>query len=147
MKRLNSIITSLTPDKGIKRFVKFCVVGLSGVVVNMFFLWFFTEILKLFYLLSSPLAIELSILNNFILNDFWTWRDRGKPGKMNYFKRMVQYHISVSVSAVIANIFLLWFLTEVFHFYYLLSNLLGITVGTLLNYFINDRWTFRYQQS
>jgi dolichol-phosphate mannosyltransferase len=145
--RINSIITSLTLDKGIKRFVKFCVVGLSGVGVNMFFLWFFTEILKLFYLLSSPLAIELSILNNFILNDLWTWRDRRKPGKLNYFKRMVQYHISVSVSAVIANIFLLWFLTEIFHLYYLFSNLLGIVAGTLLNYFINDRWTFRYQQS
>jgi dolichol-phosphate mannosyltransferase len=147
MNRLNSIISSLFWDKEVRRFLKFCVVGLSGVGVNMFFLWFFTEILKIFYLFSSPLAIELSVLNNFVLNDLWTWRDRGRPGKMNYFKRMVQYHISVSVSAIIANIFLLWFLTEIFHFYYLLSNLLGIAAGAVLNYFINDRWTFRYQQS
>jgi putative flippase GtrA len=58
---------------------------------------------------------------------------------------MVQYHISVSVSAIIVNIFFLWFLTEIFHFYYLLSNFLGIVAGAVLNYFINDRWTFRYQ--
>lgn len=146
MNRLNSIITLLFWDKEVRRFLKFCVVGLAGVGVNMFFLWFFTEIIKIFYLFSSPLAIELSILNNFILNDIWTWRDRGRPGKLNYFKRMVQYHISVSISAIIANIFLLWFLTEIFHFYYLLSNLFGIAAGAVLNYFINDRWTFRYQK-
>lgn len=147
MNRLNSIISSLIWDKEIRRFLKFCVVGLSGVGVNMFFLWFFTEIVKIFYLFSSPLAIELSIMNNFILNDLWTWKDRKTPGKLNYLKRMVQYHISVSVSAILANIFLLWFFTEVFHLYYLFSNLFGIAAGVLLNYFINDRWTFRHQKS
>lgn len=147
MNRFNSIMSSLFWDKEVRRFLKFFVVGLSGFVVNMFFLWFFTEVLKIFYLFSSPLAIELSILNNFILNDFWTWRDRGRSGKLNYFKRMVQYHISVSVSAIMVNIFFLWFLTEVFHFYYLLSNFWGIAAGAVLNYFINDRWTFRYKQS
>lgn len=147
MNKLNSIISSLTWGQEIRRFLKFCLVGISGVGVNMFFLWFFTEVVRIFYLFASPLAIELSILNNFILNDFWTWRDRGGPGKLNYFKRMVQYHISVSVSAIIANIFLLWFLTEIFNLYYLFSNLFGIAAGTLLNYFINDRWTFKKQRS
>lgn len=143
MNKLNSMISSVTWGRESRRFLKFCVVGLSGVGVNMFFLWFFTEIVRFFYLFSSPLAIELSILSNFILNDRWTWRDRTTAGKLNYVKRMVQYHISVSVSAVIANIFLLWFLTEFLHLYYLFSNLFGIAAGTLLNYFINDRWTFR----
>lgn len=147
MSRLSSIISSLVWDKERRRFLRFCVVGLSGVGINMFFLWFFTEVFKVFYLFSSPLAIELSIINNFVLNDLWTWRDRKRPGKLNYLKRMVQYHISASVSAILANIFLLWFLTEVFHLYYLFSNLFGIAAGTLLNYFINDRWTFRSEKS
>ena len=147
MSRLNSVISSLIWDKGVRRFAKFCVVGLSGIVVNMFFLWFFTEVVKIFYLFSSFLAIELSIMNNFILNELWTWRDRKSSGRLNYLKRMVQYHISVSISAILANIFLLWFLTEFFHLYYLFSNLFGIAAGVLLNYFINDRWTFRVQKS
>ena len=139
-------IHSLTQKDEIRRFVKFCLVGGSGVLVNMFFLWFFTEKAKFYYLLSSLIAIEISVLGNYVLNDLWTWHDRGKEGKTEYFKRMLQYHISSSV-AILANLSILWLLTELAHIYYLISNLFGILCGTFLNYFLNDRWTFRHRRT
>lgn len=111
----------------------------------MFFLWFFTETIKMYYLFSSLIAIELSIMNNYVLNDFWTWHDRGKEGKVEYFKRMFQYHLA-SGTALVANISILWFLTEIVHIHYLLSNVFGILAGTFLNFLLNDRWTFRYKK-
>ena len=47
------------------RFFKFCIVGLSGIVVSESVLWFFTEIKSLFYLISAVLSTELAIINNF----------------------------------------------------------------------------------
>jgi putative flippase GtrA len=143
---LHAKISSLIQEKEIKRFVKFCLVGALGFLVNMFFLWFFTETLKVYYLFSSLIAIELSILSNYVLNNLWTWYDRGKEGRVEYFKRMGQYHISAS-AGLLTNIAILWFLTEVLHIYYLFSNAVGILAGTFLNFFFNDRWTFRYRKN
>lgn len=142
---MNFRIPSLVQDRKLQRFVKFCLVGASGFLVNMFFLWFCTEILKLYYLFSSLIAIELSMINNYVLNDFWTWHDRGKEGRKEYFKRMLQYHLSTS-AGFLTNISILWFLTEIVHVYYLFSNVFGILAGGLLNFFLNDRWTFRHKK-
>ena len=92
------------------------------------------------------MAIELSIVSNYVLNDLWTWHDRGKEGKSEYFKRMLQYHLSAS-AGLLTNIAILWLLTELLHIYYLFSNAFGILAGTFLNFFFNDRWTFRYKKN
>ncbi len=142
---MNTRIYSIIQQKEVRRFVKFALVGTWGFVVNMFFLWFLTETAGLYYLLSSVIAIEISLVNNFVLNDLWTWSDRGKRGKKEYFKRMFKYHVSAS-AAMLTNLLVLWILTEVFHLYYLASNVFGILCGMLLNYFINDRWTFKHRK-
>jgi putative flippase GtrA len=142
---LNTRIHSLLQNNEIRRFVKFCLVGASGVLVNMFFLWFLTEKIKIYYLLSSLVAIEISLLSNYALNDLWTWHDRGKKGRVEYLKRMLQYHISSS-AAILANLSILWILTELFHLYYLISNVFGILCGTFLNFFLNNRWTFKHKR-
>jgi dolichol-phosphate mannosyltransferase len=131
------------PDIG--RLLKFGLVGTWGFLVNMFFLWFLTEIAGLYYLFSSILAIEIALVNNYVLNDLWTWRDRGKKGKKEYLKRMLQYHIAASV-ATLVNIAILWILTQLFGIYYLVSNVFGILCGMTLNYFVNDRWTFKHRK-
>ena len=125
------------------RFIKFGIVGGSGIFVNMGFLWFFTEIIGIFYLISSVLAIALAMINNFIWNDLWTWRDRGDPGIKAYLTRMVKFIVVSSIAAYIGNLGILWILTHFFHIYYLISNLIGIAVGTALNYSVNNFWTFK----
>jgi dolichol-phosphate mannosyltransferase len=142
---LSTSISSIIHQKEVRRIAKFCMVGAWGFVVNMFFLWLFTETVGLFYLLSSLIAIEISLLNNFVLNDLWTWRDRGKEGKREYFKRMLQYHVTAS-AAMLANVAILWVLTELFGVYYLVSNVFGILCGSALNFFLNDRWTFKHKR-
>jgi dolichol-phosphate mannosyltransferase len=122
------------------RLLKFSVVGISGVGVNMGVLYFLTEHVHIPYLISSIIAIEISIITNFLLNDLWTWKDRIKK---KYIYRIIQYHISVGITAVFVNWLLLLILTEVFGLYYLLSNLIGIAMGTFANYIINDVWTFK----
>lgn len=142
---MNYKVHSLIQENQIQRFVKFGLVGTWGFLVNMFFLWFLTEIVGVYYLFSSIVAIEISLLNNYALNDLWTWHDRGKQGKKEYFKRMLRYHISAS-AAMLANISILWILTELFGIYYLASNIFGILCGALLNFFLNDRWTFKHKK-
>ncbi|MEM2933043.1 MAG: glycosyltransferase family 2 protein [Candidatus Pacearchaeota archaeon] len=119
------------------RFLKFLAVGASGIVVNEGLLWFLTES-GLFYLFSSLIAIEASIVSNFILNDLWTFR---KDRKGLFFTRFLKFNLSRAMALVI-NFIVLWLLT-VFGLHYLISNLIGIVVATILTYLTSLWWVWK----
>ena len=60
--------------------VKFVLTGLSGVFVNLGSFQLLLS-LRVHELLASPIAIELSIISNFLLNNYWTFSDRTLSGK------------------------------------------------------------------
>jgi len=129
------------------RFVKFAAVGGSGVVVNMGVLWLGKN-----YVFASlahasavawagALAIAVSIVSNFVLNDGWTWRDREKRGTAHFFERLGKYVAVASVAGVVQWLVLqggVWL-----GLHYLLANFVGIGAGIVINYFLNNYWTFR----
>jgi dolichol-phosphate mannosyltransferase len=124
------------------RFVKFCLVGASGVLVNMGLLWLLTEFAGLFYLLSAAISIESSILSNFMLNDAFTFPDRRSKGVKNLLRRLLKFN-TVSLAGLGMNMAVLWLLTDILGVYYLLSNLCGIALATLWNYIVNFWWTWK----
>jgi dolichol-phosphate mannosyltransferase len=127
----------MTPQ--ITRFVRFFVVGASGVVVNEGILILLTK-MGFHYAVSSLFAIELSILNNFALNNAWTWSDR-RAG--TFGGRLVKYHLVAGFTSFCVNWTLLIFLTRFFGIDYKISNLIGIAAGMVLNFALNHKWTFR----
>jgi len=127
----------------LKRAIKFGSVGVSGVIVNTVMLYLFTEQFGLDYRISSLIAIELSIVNNFIWNSLWTWSDKKATSNLNLSKRFVKFHISSSLTAFVVNYGLLILLTELLHMHYQLSNLIGIATGALFNFFFSHFWVFR----
>jgi dolichol-phosphate mannosyltransferase len=123
------------------RLLKFGVVGATGIAVNMGSLYLLTDFGKIPYFVASLIAIELSILSNFSINLGWTWKDRSGAGTV--WSKLVRYHIGVGITALLGNYLILIAMTEWFGVYYLVSNLVGIAVGTLANYIVNDLWTFK----
>lgn len=120
------------------RLWKFMIVGLSGVVVNMGFLYYLTEELGIFYLISSAIAIEVSIISNFCLNDAWTFDD--VDNRHSWMNRAIRFQL-VSVSGLLINITTLFALTS-FGVYYLLANLIGILLAFSWNFLVNRRLTW-----
>ena len=136
-------IYRLTRRRGeLTRFVKFCLVGASGVLVNMGLLWLLTEFASLFYLLSAAISIESSIISNFTLNDVFTFPDRRAKGVKNLLHRLLKFNI-VSLAGLGLNMAVLWLFTDILGIYYLLSNLCGIALATLWNYVVNFWWTWK----
>ncbi len=123
------------------RLLKFGAVGVTGIGVNMGCLYLLTEFARIPYFIGSLIAIELSILSNFWLNLLWTWRDRSETG--TFWTKIWRYHVGAGFTAVLGNYLILIGLTEWFGINYLMSNLIGIGVGTLSNFVINDVWTFK----
>ena len=134
---------SLMRRKGeLLRFFKFCLVGLSGILVNMGLLWLLTELAGLPYLASAAISIETSIISNFMLNDFFTFTRRGAPGTKPFFNRLWKFNV-VSLVGLAINLGVLTLFTEVFNIYYMVSHLCGIVTATLWNYLVNTSWTWR----
>jgi dolichol-phosphate mannosyltransferase len=135
-------IFSLMKRKGeLFRFLKFCVVGASGVGVNLGLLWLLTEKAGLFYLVSAVISIEVSIISNFLLNNFFTFTDRRRQGIQAFFKHLLRFN-TVSLAGVGINLGTLWLLTSAMGIYYLISNCVGIALATLWNYLVNNWWTW-----
>lgn len=119
-------------------FATFCMVGASGVIVNMGLFILLTRLVGAPIALASPIAIELSILSNFLLNNMWTFKWRQKENAL--FWRLFQFH-TVSALGAIINYSALLLLVKLFHFWDIGANLVGILMGTFFNYAWNSLWT------
>jgi putative flippase GtrA len=73
------------------RLARFALVGLSGVIVNLAALHLFAGVLGVHEVVASALAIETSIVTNFLLNDAFTFRDRRALGA-GLLRRLWRYH-------------------------------------------------------
>ena len=145
----------MTP--GARRFLQFCVVGASGVLVNLAVFWAASGLLHghasddLRFLLSNIAGFVVSVLSNFVLNDAWTWRDRRHEAQ-GRGRRFLQFGVvagiaggvQVAVASVSRRL-----LPEIFASLGLAlwvdtgAVLVGIGVGTVINFALNNLWTFR----
>ena len=133
-------LSSLLLHSGkMSKFVKFCLVGLSGVVVNLGLLYFFTTY-GLYYLFSGLIAIEASILTNFFLNRAWTFKKEAK--NVGLIKALFLDHVTRSIGIII-NMVCLYIFTEYFNFYYIISMAIGIIFSTLWNFVGNTKWVWK----
>ena len=130
--------------------MRFGIVGASGTVINVIVLFLGKEylfepisndILKLNIALAF--AIFLATLNNFYWNKIWTWADRQPQKYKSVWIELIQYFMSSWVGIALQFI-LTPMLATVMH--YLLANVASIVFTAVLNYFINDHWTFNLRK-
>lgn len=123
-----------------EEFIKFCVVGFLGVFVNLCIYIILTRKIGINFQLASPIAIELSIISNFLFNRSWTFNNRktGTP----FYKKLFRFHMVAGLAGLVNY---LSFLTLIYwlNLWDILASVMGIIIGTLINYFLNSLWTWR----
>nr|WP_306441453.1 glycosyltransferase [Halomicronema hongdechloris] len=90
------------------RFLKFALVGLSGVVVDMAVLYLLHGALGLALTRSKILAAEVAILNNFLWNDAWTFADISvrQLGRAARLKRLLKFN-AICLAGLVLNVLVL----------------------------------------
>ncbi|MDB6090231.1 MAG: glycosyltransferase [Gammaproteobacteria bacterium] len=127
--------------RALRTFLRFALVGISGTVVNLgaFSLLLHAGMNKF---TASPLAIEISIVWNFLLNNYWTFKDRTTRDRAALkgvkFNLVSLVSLGVSFTTFIALSLLFPKIPP------LLSQLAGIVPAVFVNYFLNSYWTFRH---
>lgn len=80
----------------LEKIIKYAIVGGLGTVVNEGVLLLLKPVLPI--AVSLALAIEFSVLFNFLLNDVWTFK---KERVGSFLNRMVKFHVSSLVGGVV----------------------------------------------
>jgi len=122
-----------------KTMLQFFFVGFTGVFVNLGSLYIFTN-MGLYYVVSGVIAVELSLITNFLINRFWTFKKEAKTVKL--FRSLYRDHLIRSIGILI-KISCLFILTEIFGLFYIISMLIGIGIATMWNFLGNIRWVWK----
>lgn len=134
---------SLLGDKFeiINKYAKFGVIGSLGALINTALLFVFTEIGGFHYMMSAVVSIEAAIISMFFLNNKFTFR----PLKEGFKQILVGIGKSnvIRSAGIAVQLGMLYGLTEFVGVNYLISNIIGIIVGSLFTFYgeKNHNWT------
>jgi len=119
------------------KFVKFCIVGFTGVFVDFGITYFFKEVVKVQKYYANAIGFSTAATTNYFLNRLWTFHSKN-PDIAGEFSRFFMIAlIGLGLSSLIIYIFsgrLKW------NFY--LAKLIATIIVTLWNFLINAYFTF-----
>lgn len=128
----------------IVRFIRFGIVGFSGVFVDLGVFYLLRTILNLGLTRSAMLSAEVAIINNFLWNDLWTFGDisRHQKGWKKAIKRFLKFNL-VCLAGLIMNVLIVNLLFNIFGMNEYLAKLIAIIAVTLWNFWINLKLSWR----
>ncbi|MEG4809350.1 glycosyltransferase [Microcoleus sp. F8-D3] len=126
------------------RFLRFGVVGFSGVFVDMGVFYLLRTVLGLGLTRSAIFSAEVAIINNFLWNDLWTFGDisKGQPGSRQRLKRLLKFNV-ICLMGLMMNVLLVNVMFNVFNVNEYLAKLIAIATVTLWNFWINMKLSWR----
>jgi dolichol-phosphate mannosyltransferase len=143
LRHLVRLRISLLP---ISRFLRFAVVGLSGVVVDMGLLYLLSDPAMLGWGLtrSKLIAAEVAIVNNFVWNDMWTFGDLAKDQRRfgQRIKRFAKFQL-VCLMGLVLNTVLLNLQFNLLGVNRYVANAIAIAVVTAWNFWLNMKLSWR----
>lgn len=126
-----------------RRFQKFLVVGAIGLAVNQGLLFVFHQLAGSHLVLASTVAIFVSMVVTFGLNEHWTWHDRGSgPLLQRVFK-----YFPINLVGLVINVLILKAMVTELDVHYLVANLFGAGAAAVWNFTLNNMFTWGDHES
>jgi dolichol-phosphate mannosyltransferase len=115
--------------------VRFLCAGGAGVVLYYLILYTFTDLFKMWYILSAIFASIVNYVTNFILQRSWTFRNKGTKR----IRRQASQYVILVGSIFVANLGLLYILVEYTHLHYLIAQVIVTGILTIISYLVSQR--------
>lgn len=121
----------------IYKFLKFGIVGFSGLVVDFSFTWLCKEKLRINKYLSNSIGFALGVINNFYWNKKYTFNNYDSEYEIQFFKFLI-----VALIGFLLNNALLYILQKRTQLNFYVSKGIVTMVVFLWNFFANSLYTF-----
>ncbi|MCX6235240.1 MAG: GtrA family protein [Bacteroidetes bacterium] len=119
------------------KFIRFGVVGISGMAVDFGMTYLCKEIIRIPKYIANAIGFTLAASTNYILNRIWTFQSQDPAILIEYSKFFI-----VSVIGLGINTLVLWILVSRFKKHFYLSKLFAIGVVMIWNFLANLLFTF-----
>ena len=126
----------------IYRVTKYICVGISGALVTLLG-YLFGRWLNFGQAFSYALGLELAIINNFILNEFWTFSDKSRNDPMfrSRIMRLFEFNFICIYGFLISFLSFLVSL-KIMHLISIYAALIGVSIGFIWNFLIGTNVTW-----
>ncbi len=120
------------------KFIKFTIVGFSGLFVDFGLTWLFKEKIRIHKFIANAIGFSSAATSNYILNRIWTYQSTNP-------KIMVEYSefFAVSLIGLALNTFVIWLLNTKFKINFYVAKVIATIVVTLWNFGANTFFTFK----
>ncbi len=119
------------------KFVKFCIVGFTGVFVDFGITYFFKEVVKIQKYAANAIGFTTAATTNYFLNRVWTFQSHNPQVFLEYSRFFIIALIGLGINSLIIYIF-----SGRFKWNFYLAKLIATIVVTLWNFLINAYYTF-----
>ena len=117
-------------DNILLQFFRYIFVGGTAFVVDFFFLYFFSDICGIYYLISAVFSFIISVLVNYIMSTKWVFNQDNINNKVLEFNLF----ILISVIGLGFTEILLYLFTDIFGLYYLISKVIAAIIVMFWNF-------------
>jgi len=120
------------------KFLKFCLIGLSGMLIDFGTTWLLKEKLRINKYIANSTGFILAATSNYIWNRLWTFQSEDPGIVEEYFS-----FILISVAGLAINNFVIYILSDKMKINFYISKVIATGVVTLWNFSMNFLITFR----
>lgn len=119
------------------KFLKFGVVGFSGLFIDFGLTYLFKEVLHVQKYVSNAIGFMMAASSNYFLNRVWTFESTNPNIALEYTEFIV-----ISLIGLVINTAILYLLVSKLKMNFYISKVFAIAVVTLWNFFANLLVTF-----
>lgn len=119
------------------KFIKFCIVGFTGIFVDFGVTYFFKEIVKIQKYVANAIGFTTAATTNYFFNRLWTFHSHN-PNIASEFSRF----FVIALIGLGINSLIIYILNGKFKWNFYLAKLVATIIVTLWNFLINAYFTF-----
>lgn len=131
----------------LQRLASYLVIGGTAAVVNLsilaLFFHFHSASILWYWLLANVVAYELSIMANFVPNDYFTFRHLAGHQR-SWLARCARFHVT-SISGVIVTVIISALLFHLLGLPALVAQAIALIIATAYNFTVHHLFTYAHQ--
>jgi len=124
-----------------ERLLRFFLVGCTAATIQLTLLWLFVDLGGVNYLVGALVAIEVTILFQYVLNNTWTFHRSRHTSMREYAVGLSKTNL-VRGTAIPLQLGVLYVLVTLGTAEYLVGNAVAICVTGLYRYALDAAWTW-----
>jgi putative flippase GtrA len=121
------------------KFIKFAIVGFSGLFVDFGLTWLFKERIHFPKFIANAIGFSTAATSNYFLNRIWTYKSTNPDVILEYSE-----FFAISLIGLALNTFIIWLLNEKLKMNFYLAKAIATVIVTIWNFGANTFFTFKH---